>query len=67
MANPNINIGVINESNLSSQITTGKILFTDTGKQYIVKTDGNKLKITDILFVSSLPITGLTEILYIYE
>ena len=65
MANPNINIGVINESNLSSQITTGKILFTDTGKQYIVKTDGNKLKITDILFVSSLPITGLTEILYI--
>ena len=37
MANPNINIGVINESSVASQTQVGKILFTEQGNQYIIK------------------------------
>jgi hypothetical protein len=67
MANPNINIGVINESSVITETTVGKLLLTDEGKQYIVKSDGTKLKFTDIQFVSSLPSTGLKDILYILK
>ena len=65
MSNTQINIGVINQASVVTQTQVGKLLFTDEGKQYIIKSDGSKLKFTDILFVSALPITGLTEILYI--
>ena len=67
MSNPNINIGIINESSVISETTVGKLLLTDEGKQYIVKSDGSKLKFTDIQFVSSLPSIGLKDIIYILK
>ena len=66
MSNPNINIGVVNESSVSAQTQVGKILFTEQGNQYIVKTDGSKMKISDIIAVSSLPSTNIqTNKIYI--
>ena len=59
MANPNINIGVINESSVASQTQVGKILFTEQGNQYIIKSDGSKLKISDIIVVDTLPSTNI--------
>lgn len=65
MSNIDINIGVINESSVSSQTQVGKILFTDQGNQYIIKSDGSKMKISDIITVSSLPTIGQANKIYI--
>jgi hypothetical protein len=65
MANPNITIGVINENTLATQTQVGKILFTETGKNFIVKSNGDKLQITDVISVSTLPTTGITNKLYV--
>jgi len=62
---PNINIGVINESSVASQTQVGKILFTEQGNQYIVRSDNSKLKITDIITVSTLPTVGQANKIYI--
>ena len=65
MSNPNINIGVINESSVVGQTQVGKILITEQGNEYIVKSDGNKLQITDVYMVSELPTIGVKNKLYV--
>lgn len=65
MSNTPIQIGVINEVDLLTQTQVGKILYTETGKNFIIRTDGSKLQFTDLKIVDILPTTGISNILYL--
>jgi hypothetical protein len=53
------------ESNITSYTTGGQILITEQGNQYVIKSDGSKLKITDIITVSTLPVSPIPSKIYI--
>ncbi|WP_297419493.1 LamG-like jellyroll fold domain-containing protein [Clostridium sp.] len=57
------------ESNVPADGTCvpGSLIATEEGNLYVVNTSSNKVKISDLIFVTSLPTTGLPNKVYILD
>ena len=61
MANSNIIISKLLETNVPSTLDNGNIVFSEQGNMYIYDQSNAKVKISDVIVVTTLPTVNIKE------